>query len=111
MDYVHRSCVSFRGGVDPSDHLQGQGPPGLVFFQEFQKIVPWYYIYSENDWTSNEIAVSWLEHVYLPQTILLLLLFIKLSSGPPASCTPPQPTLTSRQIAEGAQYSGIRMPL
>ncbi len=42
------------------------------FLQEFQKIAPWHYICSENGWTSNEIIISWLEHIYLPQTISLL---------------------------------------
>src|SRR5205814_334362 len=29
---------------------------------------PWYYTYSENGWTSNAIALEWLEKVFIPET-------------------------------------------
>ncbi|KAM4066697.1 DDE superfamily endonuclease [Hirsutella rhossiliensis] len=38
------------------------------FKQEFRKFADWHYITSPNGWTDNNIAVEWLEEVYLPQT-------------------------------------------
>lgn len=44
-------------------HLQWQW-----FSREFAKVVPnWQFIISENGWTSNNIAVRWLEEVFIPQ--------------------------------------------
>lgn len=55
--YLHPGII-FKG-----EDLQWQW-----FTREFQRLVPgWKFTTSKNGWTSNEIALYWLEDVFLPQ--------------------------------------------
>ncbi len=66
-------AVSATGEVlNPGIIFKDKDLQAQWFLQEFQEIAPWHFICSENGWTSNEIAISWLKEVYLPQTTLLL---------------------------------------
>ncbi len=68
MDYVHRSCVSLREVLTPAIIFKDKDLQVQWFLQDSRKLLPGIIYALENGWTSNEIAISWLEHVYLPQT-------------------------------------------
>ena len=62
-------CVSATGNLlKPGIIFKGKDLQGQWFINEFRNLADWYYICSENGWTSNEIILAWLEHVFLPQT-------------------------------------------
>ena len=66
-------CVSATGvALDPAIIFKGKSLQSQWFLEEFKKIADWSFITSENGWTDNDIAISWLENVYLPQTTPLL---------------------------------------
>ncbi|KNB04637.1 hypothetical protein FOXG_19717 [Fusarium oxysporum f. sp. lycopersici 4287] len=70
-----RTWTSFIEAVTADGRLLN---PGIIFkgkellkqwfIDEFNKIVDWYYITSDNGWTDHHIVVEWLKEVYLPQT-------------------------------------------
>ena len=62
-------CVSATGNLlKPGIIFKGKDLQGQWFIEEFRNLADWYYICSENGWTSNEITLRWLENVFLPQT-------------------------------------------
>ncbi|KAL1954182.1 hypothetical protein VTO42DRAFT_1538 [Malbranchea cinnamomea] len=50
-----RPLVIFKGQAPQSSWIDGEEVPD------------WHYTTSENGWTSNEIAINWLRHVFLPE--------------------------------------------
>jgi hypothetical protein len=58
--------------LDPGIIFKGKDLQAQWFIEEFKKIANWHYICSDNSWTDNDIAIRWLEDVYLPQTTPLI---------------------------------------
>jgi 4-hydroxybenzoate polyprenyltransferase len=63
-------CISALGVVlDPLVIFKAKSIQEQWFKQEFLAQNPsWHVTFSQNGWTSNNIAVEWLEKVFLPQT-------------------------------------------
>lgn len=54
--------------LNPGIIFKGADLQRQWFTREFKKLVPnWKFTVSKNGWTSNEIALYWLEDVFLPQ--------------------------------------------
>jgi hypothetical protein len=61
--------VSATGSyLNPGIIFKGKDLQAQWFLSEFRKLAPWHFICSEKGWTDNEIAVAWLQDVFLPQT-------------------------------------------
>lgn len=62
-------CVSATGKyLNPGIVFKGKNLQTQWFKREFANIAPeWHFTVSPNGWTSNEIAVFWLEQVLIPQ--------------------------------------------
>lgn len=63
-------CISSLGvALDPLVIFRAKSIQEQWFKKEFLAQNPsWHVTFSENGWTSNEIALEWLEKVFLPQT-------------------------------------------
>lgn len=63
-------CISALGvALDPLVIFKAKSIQEQWFKKEFLTQHPgWHVTFSENGWTSNDIAVEWLEKVFLPQT-------------------------------------------
>ena len=63
-------CISAAGvALDPLVIFKAKSIQDQWFKREFLAQHPsWEVTFSENGWTSNDIAVEWLEKVFLPQT-------------------------------------------
>jgi len=63
-------CISALGvALDPLVIFKAKSIQEQWFKKEFLTRHPgWHVTFSENGWTSNDIAVEWLEKVFLPQT-------------------------------------------
>jgi 4-hydroxybenzoate polyprenyltransferase len=60
-------CVSAIGkSLTPAIIFKGGSVQLQWFKTEFKE--PWYFTTSENGWTSNAIALEWLERVFIPET-------------------------------------------
>ena len=66
-------CISATGELlNPGIIFKGKSLQEQWFLNKFKEIANWHFINSENGWTDNDIAVKWLEDVYIPQTRPLL---------------------------------------
>ena len=63
-------CVSaLRVALDPLVIFKAKSIQEQWFKKDFLAKYPrWHVTFSENEWTSNDIAIEWLEKVFLPQT-------------------------------------------
>ena len=63
-------CIStFRVALDPLIIFKVKNIQEQWFKKDFlTKHFNWHVTFSENGWTSNDIALEWLEKVFLPQT-------------------------------------------
>ena len=60
-------CISATGNaLTPAIIFKGTYVQKQWFAKDFEH--PWHFACSENGWTSNAIALEWLEKVFLPQT-------------------------------------------
>lgn len=62
-------CITATGHyLDPGVVFKGKSLQKQYFSREFKSLCPdWHYTISDNGWTSNNIAVEWLNDVFLPQ--------------------------------------------
>ena len=63
-------CISaLRVALDPLVIFKAKSIQEQWFKKDFLTKHPnWHVTFSENGWTSNDIAIEWLEKVFLPQT-------------------------------------------
>src|SRR5437773_8833756 len=60
-------CISATGkALKPLIIFKAASIQVQWFAKEFKE--PWHYTYSANGWTSNDIALEWLEKTFIPQT-------------------------------------------
>ena len=60
-------CINAAGrALTPLVIFKGASVQQQWFSSEFNK--PWFFTTSENGWTSNEIALEWLQRVFIPET-------------------------------------------